>query len=217
MRSDESLPESFRSDKVWQTDPESGAAAPSQDRLTYYYGPDYHRHPYSGSERNKLFLNLGGEEFADLSGISGADSIADSRSWVSIDYDRDGWNDIALVNANSPLLNLYRNQIGLGPDSAGRGWIKLRLVGGARPGGPSSEWSNRDAVGAAVEVRVGERRLRRVRQLGEGLAAQNSATLTVGIGAATAADSISVTWPSGRTTSSGRVESGTTLTLRERD
>ena len=78
-------------------------------------------------------------------------------------------------------------------------------------------WSNRDAVGAVVEIKTGSRTLRRVRQLGEGYAAQNSATLTVGIGEAPAAESLRVTWPSGKTTKiMTPIPPGVVLTLKER-
>lgn len=214
MRSDSSLPPAFRAEKTWTTDPNTGAAAPALDRTNFYNGPDYHRHSYSGYERNKFYLNVGGETFADLSGVSGVDNIADSRSWCALDYDRDGWTDIALVNSNSPLLNLYRNRIG---ERSKNNHFKLHLVGGARAGDASGEWSNRDAVGAVVEIVTGSRTLRRVRQLGEGYAAQNSATLTIGIGAAPAADSLRVTWPSGKITEIDTpVPAGTVLTLEER-
>ena len=213
MRSDKSLPADFRNEKTWKLDPRTGESAPAQERLTYYYGPDYHRHSYSGYERNKFYLNLAGKTFADLSAISGADDIADSRSWCALDFDRDGWTDLALVNANSPLLNLYRNRIN---DVSRNNHVKVQLVGGAQEAQPSHEWSNRDAVGAIVEVTLGERTLRRVRQLGEGYAAQNSATLTIGIGKATTIDSIRVTWPSGKTTRTREVRAGETVVVRER-
>jgi hypothetical protein len=213
VRSDEKLPDVFRDDKTWATDPETGAAAPQLERLTYHYGPDYHRHSYSGYERNKLFLNTGDGSFEDRSALSGADNIADSRSWAALDYDGDGWTDIALVNSNAPLLNLYRNRIG--DDSANKS-IKVKLVGGARPDDRDG-WSNRDAVGAVVEIEGNGLALRRIRQLGEGYAAQNSATLTIGIGEANAAESIKVTWPSGRTTTLQKPTlAGSSITIQER-
>ena len=43
--------------------------------------------------------------------FSGLDTPADSRGFVLWDYDHDGWQDIAVVNANEPLLNLYHNEI----------------------------------------------------------------------------------------------------------
>ena len=56
-------------------------------------------------------MNQAGKQFADVSLVSGLDNPADSRGFVLFDYDRDGQQDIALVNANDPLLNLYHNQI----------------------------------------------------------------------------------------------------------
>ena len=64
---------------------------------------------HSGHERNRLFLNRAGEQFVDVSGVSGLDDAADGRSFALLDFDRDGWLDIAVVNANAPLLRLYRN------------------------------------------------------------------------------------------------------------
>lgn len=214
MRSDKSLSEDFLEEKTWTTDPTTGSIAPSIDRLTYYFGPDYHRHSYSGYERNRLFINLRGRDFADISGVSGIDNIADSRCWAALDFDRDGWNDIVLVNANRPLLNLYRNRIG---ERSDHNHIKVRLIGGAGENTGEGRWSNRDAIGAVVEVRCGGRTLRRVRSLGEGFAAQNSAVMTIGIGSAAAADSIEIHWPSGRrTTIDNAVPAGESLTLHER-
>ena len=214
MRTDSSLPPEFRAEKTWTTDPDTGASAPALDRANYYHGPDYHRHSYSGYERNKLFLNVAGKTFADLSGVSGADNIADSRSWCALDFDQDGWTDIALVNSNQPLLNLYQNRMG---ERSKNNHLKIRLLGGARAGERSVGWSNRDAVGAVVEIVTGSRTLRRVRHLGEGYAAQNSATLTIGIGEAPAADSLRVTWPSGKTTQiTTPTPAGAVLTLKER-
>ena len=75
-------------------------------------------------------MNFRGGRFSDLSTLSGLDSEADGRSFVWWDYDRDGWLDIALVNANRPLLNLFRNQIGEQPGAANQQMIGIRLVGG---------------------------------------------------------------------------------------
>ena len=213
MRSDESLPDQFRNNKSWGTDPKTGKVKPSQERLTYYYGPNYHRHSYSGYERNKFYLNVSGETFADLSGVSGADDVADSRTWAALDYDQDGWTDIALVNANAPLLSLYRNTIG---EINKSNHIKVLLVGGAAGMDPGKGLSNRDGVGAVVEVMSGQRLIKRVRNLGEGYAAQNSATMTIGIGSEDTVQSVKVRWPSGKiTTSRLSVSAGSSIVMKE--
>jgi len=213
VRSDESLPDQFRNNKSWGTDPKTGKVKPSQERLTYYYGPNYHRHSYSGYERNKFYLNISGNTFADLSGVSGADDVADGRTWAALDYDRDGWTDIALVNANAPLLSLYRNGIG---EINKSNHIKVLLVGGAVGKDPGKGLSNMDGVGAVVEVMSGDRLIKRVRNLGEGYAAQNSATMTIGIGSEDTAQSVKVRWPSGKVTMSQLpVKAGSIIVMKE--
>ena len=62
----------------------------------------------SGKERNRLFLNSAGN-FADVTLVSGADDIADGRSFAIVDFDQDGWQDIALMSLNNPKFKLYRN------------------------------------------------------------------------------------------------------------
>jgi len=213
VRSDESLPDQFRNNKSWGTDPRTGKLKPSLERLTYYYGPDYHRHSYSGYEKNKFYLNVSGNTFADLSGVSGADDVADGRTWAALDYDRDGWTDIALVNANAPLLSLYRNRIG---EMKKSNHIKVLLVGGAEGKDPGKGLSNRDGVGAVIEVMSGDRLIKRVRNLGEGYAAQNSATMTIGIGSEDTAQSVKVRWPSGKITmSESSVRAGSIIVMEE--
>ena len=64
-------------------------------------------HSFSGGERNRFFLNGAGRTYTDLSGVSGLDSIADSRGFALIDYDRDGWMDLVVVNSNEPQLQLF--------------------------------------------------------------------------------------------------------------
>lgn len=169
----------------------------------------------SGHERNHLFLNDGDGALIDISGTSGLDDPADGRAVGWLDFDRDGWLDFAVVNANAPTLQLYRNQIGDLARAQGRGEIAMRLVGGNRSPSKSAEWSNRDGIGARIEVHLGERTLVRELRAGEGFASQNSATLHVGIGKAESVDKITVRWPSGRTQSTDGVARNTLVTFYE--
>ena len=118
MRTDTNLPDAFRGSSEWTR---------NRYDQTLFYG----RNSFSGSERNHVFFNSHANGFDDLSALSGLDTKADSRSFVFFDYDRDGWQDIALVNANAPLFTLYRNEIGeIGPTDGksragcadGKGW-----------------------------------------------------------------------------------------------
>jgi thiol-disulfide isomerase/thioredoxin len=173
----------------------------------------------SGFERNHLFLSSGGVKFADISGISGLDDPADGRSFGILDYDHDGWQDIALVNANAPMLELYRNRIGSHAASlanpAGGRMIALRFVGGNRAAKPSRTASARDGIGTRVTVDLGDSKLLREYRAGEGFATQNSATLVVGVGQRAVVPSIAVRWPAGSTEVANDVQAGTLLTFYE--
>lgn len=153
----------------------------------------------SGHERDHFFLSLGcGDQFEDVSFVSGLDDPADGRSFVLWDFNQDGWQDLAVVNANNPKTRIYRNDIGTLPGAPKSHAIAIRLVGGNRTALASPQWSNRDGVGAQVRVEVGSRLLARAITAGEGRAAQNSALLLVGIGETDLVDRLEVRWPSGR-------------------
>jgi len=168
----------------------------------------------SGKETNHLFLSHGGRQFEEVSGVSGVDGKADGRSFGVADFDRDGWLDLALVNSNRPLTQLFRNRMGDLEGSERTPFVALRFVGGNRSG-TTSELSNRDGYGALVTLSLGDERLLREHRCGEGFAAQNSATMHVGIGDATVVDRVSVRWPSGRVQEVEAVPAGSLLTLWE--
>ena len=157
--------------------------------------------------------NRGGRSFVDISGVTGLDNPADSRGFAVLDYDRDGWQDIALVNANQPLFNLYHNEMAKAGQTGGM--IAIRFVGGNRVAAPSKEFSNRDGYGARVAVDLGDRKLIREHRCGDGWSTQNSATMILGIGSHTTVASLSVKWPSGKTASTQAVSEGTLLTAYE--
>jgi thiol-disulfide isomerase/thioredoxin len=173
---------------------------------------------WSGHERDHLFMNEGGT-FSDISGISGLDSPLDGRAFATLDYDHDGFADLAVVNSNAPLLQLYRNRIGdlqkARASGAAARAIAVRFVGGNRSDAPSSGTSNRDGYGAAVLARVGDRTIVREHRCGEGLGSQNSATMLVGVGTAAAVDVLTVRWPSGKTHEVRGVPAGTLVTAYE--
>jgi thiol-disulfide isomerase/thioredoxin len=170
----------------------------------------------SGHERNRLFLNDEGQQFVEVSGIGGVDSSADGRSLAIADFDRDGWQDMVLVNANAPLTLLYRNQLGQSDGQPTRNaMIALRFVGANHTAAPSASKSNRGGYGALVTVALGDMTLSREHRCGEGLGAQNSATMLIGIGARRSAPSVTVRWPSGVVLETGDVPAGTLLTVYE--
>ncbi len=173
------------------------------------------RHPFSGSERNRLFLNRAGKQFLNVSGLSGVDSPADGRVAVWFDYDRDGRQDLAVINSSSPLLQLYRNQIGPRDAESTHGFIVVRFVGGNRTTKPSEQFSNRNGLGAKVRVKLDSQSLLREHLPSQGLAGQNSSVMLIGIGQHKTVERLDITWPSGRTQSANGIAAGTAVTVFE--
>ena len=208
MRTDETLPESFTGSSVWERN--------RYDRKLFYG-----RYSFSGYERNHVFFNNShGSQFTDLSPISGIDTEADSRSFAYLDYDRDGWQDIALVNANAPVFSLYRNEIGDNASTTSRerpGMIALRFVGGNDSSEPAASLAPRDGYGAMVEIQLDGTKIKREYRCGEGFAAQNSSTMIIGIGHSKVVPRVSVRWPSGKKQQIENVAEGTLLTVYERE
>ena len=138
---------------------------------------------WSGRERNGAFLNLGDGRYVDSAGISGFDFADDARAAASVDWDLDGRLDVWIKNRTGPQLRFLRN------DTVNdHAYVALELQGTR---------SNRDAIGAVVELTVnGAKRVQQV-SAGSGYLAQSSSTLHFGLGRATSIDRLAVVWPGG--------------------
>jgi hypothetical protein len=217
VRTDQNLARpSFRFSPEWKRTPPPDNLGPEIDARmagVERRGDRIFVHSLQSHQRNHYFANRGGRAFADISALSGLDNPADSRGFAVLDYDRDGWQDIALVNGNQPLFNLYHNEM----PALGRrgGLIALRFVGGNRTPGPSTEFSCRDGYGARVTVDLGDQKFTREHRCGEGFSAQHSATMIVGIASHATVASVSVRWPLGKKTSVQDIPEGTLLTAYE--
>lgn len=217
VRTDENLARpTFRSSPEWKrTGPPDNLGPQIDARLAGVdrQGEKISVHSLNGSERNHYFANREGRSFQDISALSGLDNIADSRGFALLDYDRDGWQDVALVNANQPLFNLYHNEI---PALGGTGGIiAIRFAGGNKSPGPSKDFSCRDGFGARVTVDLGGEKLVREHRCGDGWSTQNSATMIVGIGAQKTVRSLLVQWPSGKYSMAKNIPEGILLTAYE--
>ncbi len=171
--------------------------------------------PWSGGERNHVFFGgFPGHQFEDLSGITGIDDPSDGRSFALLDYDRDGWLDVALGIAGAPRLRLLRNRIG--ETKAPGGFVAVRFIGGNKTPEPSDEWSARDGFGTAVNLDLGDgTAIFREHQPESGFLAQHSSTMIVGIGDHDAVAAIRVRWLSGKNQESGEIPAGMLVTVYE--
>ena len=142
---------------------------------------------FSGNERNCVFLNPGeaGGAFANASAVSGLDFPDDGRGLAFLDLEGDGDLDVAISNRTAPRLRLMRNEL-----PAGDRFVALRLEG-------DGAGTNRDAVGARVEVPTSSGVLRRSVRAGEGFLSQSSRWLHFGLGDSEVSGPVRVSWPGG--------------------
>jgi hypothetical protein len=98
------------------------------------------------------------------------------------DLDGDGDQDLLIGNLDDHPT-LLRND---GPNG---NWLLVHLVGSN---------GNRDAIGARLVLRVGARSHLRLIGAGSGFLSSNDPREHFGLGAATKADELEVTWPDGR-------------------
>ncbi len=153
---------------------------------------------WSARERNCCFLGSASGRFADVSWASGLDAPDDSRGVALVDWDHDGDLDLWISNRNAPRARLYRNRIrGAGKVDAAiaHHFAALRLRA-------TASGTNRDAIGARVELFVAGEDAPRMKTLraGEGFLSQSSKWIHFGLGRAPDGEArvierVRVRWP----------------------
>jgi hypothetical protein len=137
---------------------------------------------------SNLLLGQPDGTFREAADVAGILSFARGRGAALADFNMDGMLDLIKVNYGAPV-ELWRN-VGSGdaaaPAALGN-WLALRVL---EPG------PNRDAIGAWIEVRVGDLTSRRELTIGGGHASGELGWVHVGLGPADAAD-VRVLWPGG--------------------
>lgn len=141
-------------------------------------------HSWSGSERNRFFINGKNGKFHEMSHLAGLDQIEDGRGLAIVDWDQDGRLDLWYRNRNAPRLRLMRNRRKSPPS------IALKLEGTT---------SNRDAIGAVVELLPAKKdRLLRSVRAGDLFLSQSSKWLHFGLGLDNDQSKARVIWPGGQ-------------------
>jgi hypothetical protein len=138
----------------------------------------------SGYERNRVFLNRGGADFFDISGLTEADSKADGRGVVVIDFNHDGMEDLLVRHVGGGPVKVYENRF---PKS---NWLTVALRGTT---------SNSQGIGARLTATVGGRQIVRELYPNNGFLGQNAAQVHFGLSNAEKIDKLTILWPSGTT------------------
>jgi enediyne biosynthesis protein E4 len=131
----------------------------------------------AGDQSGGCFVAVGREK-------AGADLFKPivGRGAAFADIDGDGDLDVVLTQVGGPPLLLRNDQ------NLHHHWIRLKLVGTK---------SNRDAIGAWINVKVGGRTLRRQVMPTRSYLSQSELPVTIGLGDATKPDEVEIQWPSG--------------------
>ena len=153
-------------------------------------------------QKDQFFRYDGDGIFTD---VSAATSIAAlpyrvGRGVAFGDYDNDGDVDMFIVN-NHDRGVLLRNEEG-----NRNNWLHVKLIGTT---------GNRDAVGAKIRIKVGDRIQLREINAGASYLSFNSLTAEFGLAQETAVDWIEVIWPSGDTERFSTITVNQRLTLTE--
>lgn len=144
---------------------------------------------FSGHERDCAFLNTGGERFADVSAVTGFDAPDDGRAMAIGDWDFDGDLDVWVANRTAPRLRFFRNDL-----AGDNHFLGVKLQG-------DGETTNRDAIGARVELHLGgdpARSMIRTVHAGDGFLTQSTRWIHFGLGAKATIDRLVVKWTDGR-------------------
>jgi enediyne biosynthesis protein E4 len=149
----------------------------------------------------QLFLNNHGI-FHDVAAEVGGnfDQPKVGRGLAYADFDRDGDLDLLITTNNGPAY-LYRND-----QLSGNRSIRFHLLGTK---------SNRDAIGATVEVFAGGLTQSRLVKGGSSYLSQSELPLTFGLEKRDRIDRIVIAWPSGRTEEYTDLATGRAYTCTE--
>jgi hypothetical protein len=146
---------------------------------------------YAQRDPSNLFLGQPDGTFREVADAAGVLSFDRGRGAGLVDFNLDGLLDLVEVNYGAPT-RLWRN-VGSGDGTHAQPighWLALRLT---QPG------PNRDAIGSWVEVKVGDRVMRRELTIGGGHAGGQLGWVHFGLGDA-ASVQVRVQWPDGETT-----------------
>jgi hypothetical protein len=99
------------------------------------------------------------------------------------DFNNDGLSDVIVTNSNNQTVDLWENL-----NDENNSWLKIKLEG---------TQSNKDGIGARIELSANNILQYRQSHNGEGYMSQNSQTMIFGLHTSNLVDYLKINWPSG--------------------
>ena len=161
-----------------------------------------------------LYHNNGNGTFTDISASAGPGitNVSSSRGLAIGDLWNHGKLSAVVSNMNAPP-SLLVNQV-----RAPNHWVAFHLTGTyptTKSPDANTPKSTRDAIGARVKVKAGNRTLIDEVRSGSSFISNNDMRVHFGLGAATKIDSVEVRWPSGLTETFAKVSTDKLNELKE--
>ncbi|MCH6257084.1 CRTAC1 family protein [Puniceicoccaceae bacterium K14] len=143
---------------------------------------------WNGFEANRMFLNVKGEEFIDISYFMGVADSGDGRALISEDFNLDGRVDFLVVSLDqvdrTQKVSLYENKV-----ASRNNWIGIRL----------KESKGKSIMGTRVRVESELGVFEKVYTLGNVYSGTDSSQMHFGIGRSNSVKKIDIVWPDGAT------------------
>jgi hypothetical protein len=137
---------------------------------------------------NKLFRNIGGKKFADVTSSSRTGNLQKGHGVSFADFRNNGLQDIFIEMGGAYIGDAYKSALYLNPGQNNNNWIGLKLVG---------KKSNRSAIGSQIKVSFTENGLQRsvFKDVNSGGSFGSSPLRQeIGIGQASIIDDIEIRW-----------------------
>jgi hypothetical protein len=137
---------------------------------------------------NKLFRNIGGKKFADVTGSSRTGNLQKGHGVSFADFRNNGLQDIFIEMGGAYTGDAYKSALYLNPGQNSNNWIGLKLIG---------KKSNRCAIGSRIKIAFTENGLPRnvFKDVNSGGSfGASPLRQEIGIGRASIIDDIEIRW-----------------------
>ena len=154
----------------------------------------------SAFERNRFYINFYGENFFDMSFISGTDTDGDGRRVISADLDNDGMNELIVRQVGGGPLKIFKNNF------PKLNYIKISLRGVE---------SNSFGIGSKIEINsLGKSYVRELYPINT-YRSQSPSLAHFGLNEIKVIDEIKIYWTSGKIQSFSNIDVNQHLIITE--